>query len=73
MNGNIPLKKDPSNHDPDGYIRTKPHSKYMMHAMEYRPRFLVTISATSFFWTRPASSMVKPAAIHITRAPDINA
>ena len=55
----------------DGYINTKPHTKYITHAIENNPRFLVTISDTSFFWTRPASNIVKPAAIHITRAPDM--
>ena len=54
-----------------GYIKAKPHTRYITHAIENRPRFLVTISETSFFWTNPASSMVNPAAIHMTNAPDI--
>ena len=55
----------------DGYIRTKPQAKYITQAIENNPRFLVTISETSFFWTNPASSIVNPAAIHMTNAPDI--
>jgi len=42
----------------------------MTQAIEYRPMFLVTISETFLERTKPASSMVKPAAIHITRAPE---
>nr|GIR52022.1 MAG: hypothetical protein CM15mP61_07310 [Gammaproteobacteria bacterium] len=41
----------------------------MMQAIEYKPKFFVTISDTSFFWTNPASSIVNPAAIHMTKAP----
>ena len=33
----------------EGYISTKPHTKYITHAIENKPRFLVTISETSFF------------------------
>ena len=42
---------------------------YMMQAIEYRPTFLVRISAVFLARTRPASSIVKPAAIHMTSAP----
>ena len=55
------------------YIRANPQIKYIIHAIEYSPRFLVTISDTSFFCTSPASSIVNPAAIHITNAPAITA
>ena len=55
-----------------GYIKKKPHTKYMTHAIEYRPIFLVTISDTFLDLTKPASNIVNPAAIHITKAPEIN-
>ena len=44
-------------------------SMYMMQAIEYRPTFLVRISAVFFARTSPDSSIVKPAAIHMTNAP----
>ena len=43
----------------------------MMPAMENSATFLRQIVATLLVRTRPASSMVKPAAIHITRKPCI--
>ena len=43
-------------------------SRYMKQAIEYKPIFLVTISAVFFLLTRPASSIVNPAAIHMTSA-----
>ena len=63
----------PSSKAPLGYIKTNPHTKYIIQAIEYRPIFFVTISDTSFFCTSPASSMVKPAAINMTSAPAITA
>jgi hypothetical protein len=47
----------------------KPHIKYITHAIENKPKFLVTISAAFFDLTNPASNIVKPAAIHMTKAP----
>jgi hypothetical protein len=44
---------------------------YMMLAMANREMFLVRISVVFLARTRPASSMAKPAAIHITSAPAI--
>ena len=32
-----------------GYIKAKPQTRYITHAIENKPRFLVTISETSFF------------------------
>ncbi len=52
------------------YISWYPNSRYMMQAMAYRATFLVRISVVFLARTSPASSMAKPAAIHITRAPD---
>ena len=63
----------PSRRAPPGYIKANPQTKYIMQAIEYKPRFLVTISAAFFFLIIPASSIVKPAAIHITKAPAITA
>jgi hypothetical protein len=42
---------------------------YMMQAMANRATFLVRISVVFLERTRPASSMAKPAAIHMTSAP----
>ena len=40
-----------------------------MQAMEYSATFLARISVVCLVRTSPASSIVNPAAIHITRAP----
>ena len=50
----------------------KPHKRYIKHAIEYKPIFFVTISAVFLLLTKPASSIVKPAAIHMTSAPVIS-
>jgi hypothetical protein len=42
---------------------------YMMQAMANSATFLVRISAVFLARTRPASSIAKPAAIHMTSAP----
>ncbi len=42
---------------------------YMMQETANRAMFLVRISTVFLERTRPASSMEKPAAIHMTRAP----
>ena len=47
----------------------KPQVKYITQAMENNPKFLVTISDAFFDLTYPASNIVKPAAIHMTKAP----
>ena len=39
--------------------------------MEYRPMFFMQITEAFLVRTEPASSMVKPAHIHITNAPQI--
>jgi hypothetical protein len=52
-----------------GYMIKNPHIKYITHAIENKPKFLVTISAAFFDLTNPASNIVKPAAIHMTKAP----
>jgi hypothetical protein len=44
---------------------------YMQHAIEYNATFLVRISVVFLERTKPASSIEKPAAIHITKTPDI--
>ena len=54
-----------------GYMTKKPHKRYIKQAIEYKPIFLVTISAVFLLLTKPASSIVKPAAIHMTSAPVI--
>ena len=45
-----------------GYGRQKGHTE-LYRGAEY--------TVDTFFWTNPASSMVNPAAIHMTNAPDI--
>ena len=54
-----------------GYITLYPQRRNIKQAIEYKPIFFVTISAVFLLLTSPASNMVKPAAIHITRAPVI--
>jgi len=44
---------------------------YMMQAIAYSDTFLVRISVVFFARTRPDSSIVNPAAIHMTSAPEI--
>jgi hypothetical protein len=44
---------------------------YMMLAVANSATFLVKISTVFFDLTNPASSIVKPAAIHMTSAPQI--
>jgi hypothetical protein len=44
---------------------------YIVEAMANRDTFFVKISVVFFDLTSPASSIEKPAAIHITRAPQI--
>jgi hypothetical protein len=43
----------------------------MIDAIEYKAMFFVKISTVLLDRTKPASSIEKPAAIHITKAPDI--
>ena len=43
----------------------------MKQAMAYRATFLVRISVVFLARTSPASSIENPAAIHMTRAPQI--
>ena len=59
------MKPDP----PAGYIKLYPTTIYMMVAIEYNEIFLVSISAVFFALTSPDSSIVNPAAIHMTNAP----
>ena len=42
-----------------------------MQAIAYKATFLVKISVVFLARTRPASNIEKPAAIHITKAPQI--
>ncbi|AEP28568.1 hypothetical protein GNIT_0414 [Glaciecola nitratireducens FR1064] len=44
---------------------------YMMQEIAYSDTFLVNISVVFLARTKPASNIVKPAAIHITSAPQI--
>ena len=49
----------------------KPTNQYIIAAIEKSPIFLVSCMVTFLDRTSPASSMAKPAAIHITRKPPI--
>ena len=53
------------------YIRLYPINQYIIPAIEYRPIFLEHCIVVFFERTSPASSMQKPAAIHMTRNPCI--
>jgi hypothetical protein len=48
-----------------------PETIYIVHAIENNATFLVKITVVFFALTNPASSIVKPAAIHMTKAPQI--
>ena len=54
---------------PPGYIKLYPTIIYIMTAIEYKDIFFVRISAVFFALTSPDSSIVNPAAIHMTKAP----
>ena len=54
-----------------GYMIPYPTSMYMIEAIAKSAMFLVKISAVFLARTIPASSMAKPAAIHMTSAPEI--
>jgi hypothetical protein len=55
---------------PSPYMMLYPMNMYMTQAIEYRATFFSRISAVLLLRTRPASSIEKPAAIHMTSAPD---
>ena len=54
---------------PPPNARRYPTSANVTQATAYRPAFFVRMSTVFLARTRPASSIVKPAAIHTTRVP----